>query len=103
MVDDIGIYGELKESQVIRKDIQKAAKGKGEGRGGGKDALECAGGGKDLEGGGMQKRGRAACFIRAATIGKGVSLLPLKARIQGLSLHRPPDLSAKKIHKKLCD
>lgn len=49
----------------------------------------------------MQKRGRAACFIRAATIGKGVSLLPLKARIQGLSLHRPPDLSAKKNTQKI--
>lgn len=69
MVDDIGIYGELKESQVIRKEIQKAAKGKRRGRG--KDAHECAGGRKRLGGRGMQKRGRAACFIRAATIGKG--------------------------------
>lgn len=57
IVDDIDIYGELKESRMIRNDILKVEKGERRGRRREEeDALECKGE-KTLEGGGGNRTG----------------------------------------------
>lgn len=69
MVDDIGIYGELKESQVIRKEIQKAAKGKGKGRGEG--CTRVCRGRKRLGGRGNAEKRTGGMFYKSSDDRKG--------------------------------